>query len=129
MSTIPAGLRADYMRQRMEDKATITTAGGLYVGGTTSTSYMNPDGSTTLAVETEQLPPGPEGYPLVSNGPSTKPSYQQITSSMIANGSISKNKVSGLVTTVDGQSTKTLSIRQDPNDSNVLEIKFYTPSV
>lgn len=127
MSEIPAGLRADYMRKRMEDKATITVTGGLYVGGTTRTTYMNPNGITIPAVVTEQLPPGPSGYPLVSNGAGNKPTYQQIVNNMILDHSISPTKIQSLV--IDANDVPhVLKVQVHPSNSAILQILYYPES-
>lgn len=127
MSTIPAGLRADLMRHRMEDKATITAIGGLYVGSTSPVNFYDENGNVISAYETELLAPGTDKYPLVSNGTGQKPSYQQLTSAGIANGAITGDKLGeGTVVNSEGDSAKkTLEIYQSTSDVNILVIKYY----
>ena len=91
MSKIPSGLTGAAMRARMEDKATIRQTGGLYVGGTTSVSYVGGDDSSsgsTSAKQTEELPPLNRGYPLVSNGAGAIPSFQPLGSDAIVDNSV-----------------------------------------
>lgn len=127
MSTIPEGLRADYMRERMEDKATITAIGGLYIGGPTATYYHNNDGTMTPEChETIVLAPAPNstGLPLVSNGPNAVPSYQQLGSIGIAPEAVTKAKLgNGTVASADGNHKYVLDITKDSN--NIVTIHYY----
>ena len=120
MSTIPAGLRADLMRQRMEDKNTITAPGGLYVGGPTRVTVGGVDFYPTI-----MLPPGPSGWPLVSTG--TTVDYMQLPSHGIANGAATAEKLGTgtIVTSSSSASRHVLDVRPDANDSHVLIIEFH----
>ncbi len=122
MSTIPGGLRADYMRKRMEDKATINVIGGLYVGSTSST---NLDGTSNTFYVTECLPPSATvGLPLVSNGQNTIPSYQQLNTGGIAPQAVTKAKLgNGTIAAADPDHKYTLDITKDSN--NVVTIHYY----
>ena len=123
MSTIPEGLRADYMRKRMEDKATITVPGGLYVGGTSSTAVNG-----TSFYPAVCLAPGSNsaGLPLVSNGPNAIPSYQQVNTGGIADQAVTLAKMgNGTVVAADSTKQYVLSVENDSNDANVLVIRYY----
>ena len=122
MSTIPDGLRADLMRARMEDKATITAIGGLYVGGTNPINYVGSGGSIIPAYETECLPPGTSGYPLVSNGAGEKPSYKQVTNNGIEDEAVTGAKLGqGTIVALDGTKKYVLDISAS---NRVLNISF-----
>lgn len=120
MSTIPAGLRADIMRQRMEDKNTITAPGGLYVGGSTSVTV----GGETF-YPTVMLSPGTAGYPLVSMGNTV--TYAQLPSNGIAPGAATAEKLGTgtIVTSSSSASRHILDVKPDTNDSHVLIIEFH----
>lgn len=120
MSTIPAGLRADVMRQRMEDKNTIKVPGALYVGGPTSVTV----GGETF-YPTVRLEPGPSGWPLVSMGNTV--TYAQLPSRGIADGAVTAAKLgTGTIVASNSSASKhVLDIRPDANDSHVLIIEFH----
>ena len=130
MSTIPAGLRADHMRARMEDKATIQHTGGLYVGGTEQVTYYESEGdrpTTITAYDTVELYPtdASRNLPLVSNGEGQIPSYQLLTAGGIADGAITRELLGkGTVICATASGKKVLSIEEDQNDSNILVIRF-----
>ena len=119
MAEIPAGLRADYMRQRMEDQTTINVQGGLYVGGDTLKTVNGVDFYPTKCVA-----PGTAGYPLVSTG--TTVEYAQIKTGAIDDAAVTSAKL-GTGTIVPSDTTKkyTLDIRVDGNDSHVLIIEYH----
>ena len=130
MSTIPNGLRADHMRARMEDKASILHVGGLYVGGLASVTYVNDEDDPSAditAYETIELYPtiNDIGLPLVSNGAGAIPSYRQIGASSLVNGTITKDKLSNGTIVNTGNTKKVLNIHEDPNNSDILVIEFY----
>lgn len=91
MATIPTGLRADYMRKRMEDKYTIQNTGGLYIGSSDTVTYVNnKTGSETIsAYGTTELPPGAEFTVLqVTDSATTPVNYNLITTDNIADNGI-----------------------------------------
>lgn len=89
MATIEAGLRADVMRKRMEDKNTLTTKGALYVGSGTSSTVNG-----TVIYNTQALTAsGSTGYVLCSNGANQIPSYQRVGTNGIADGAITNDKI------------------------------------
>lgn len=133
MSTIPAGLRADYMRARMEDKATIQHTGGLYMGSTQAVTYRDINNGTATVVNayaTKELEPGTAGMPLISNGPGNELSYGPLTSSGIANNTITLNQLgNGTIGTNSGSNARYIfNISEDPDDDEVLVIEFYPES-
>lgn len=131
MSTIPAGLRSDLMRARMEDKATIQHTGSLYMGGSTPVVYKGISGGQVVDISgyaTEELQPGPAGYPLVSNGAGRPLSYQQIDVSTLGERIITRDKLgNGTVCMPSGYGAVKyfLDIMEDPADDEILLIKFY----
>lgn len=95
--TIPAGLRADLMRKRMEDKATMTAIGGIYMGSPTASSDLTSTNYSDISgtvYETTCLVPGASGLPLVSNGLGQQVGYSQLTGAGIASGAITADKIS-----------------------------------
>ncbi len=127
MSTIPAGLRADHMRTRMEDKAVVQHAGGLLVGGTTSvTYYISENPSTTdHFYDTVELEPGAAGTVLTSKGSGQIPEYKLISADSIADGAITANKLgNGTVLAADTMHKYALSVAPS-TDVNILRINFY----
>lgn len=128
MSIIPPGLRADHMRERMEDKATIQHTGGMYVGSTETFEYYDIEGDDPkIAYKTIELYPtdASRNLPLVSNGDGQIPSYQLLTAGGIADGAITRELLgSGTVICGTGSGKKVLSIEEDQNDSNILVIRF-----
>ena len=126
MSTIPAGLRADLMRNRMEDKATIQTTGSLYVGGTSPVTYYDEHGNPLSRFITEMLEPGDAGKVLMSNGANTKPSYQTVGTNSIADNAVSYAKLgTGTIVPSDSTHQYVLNVERDANDTNVLVIQYY----
>lgn len=132
MSTIPAGLRSDYMRARMEDKATIKNIGGLYMGSTQAVTFKDADSSGNPqadihAYATRELVPGEAGLPLVSNGLGRELSYRSIGLDAVGDKTITALKLGAgtLITSESETSRYVLDISEDPNDSNVLVIRFY----
>lgn len=94
MSKIPSGLTGYAMRQRMEDKAIVRHVGGLYIGGTGVQVYNGGDDTTTgntFGYVVEELIPGTNGLPLVSNGSFSLPSFRTIGSNGINDNSIGSN--------------------------------------
>ena len=125
MSTIPEGLRADYMRQRMLDKATITSIGGLYFGSRYGETYQGE--SLINGYRIAQLSPSAEKYALsvrvLPYTPLTKGNialeYRQIPEVGFVNGSITAAKIG------DGG-----IISPDPNTQYKLQIdKAQVPSI
>ena len=127
MSTIPAGLKAKDMRERMEDKATITLTGSLYVGGPTAVTYYNGANHTDPidAVETVELFAGAAGLPLVSNGVEEIPSYQAIGTDSIRDDAVTKDKLGNGTVVNNSNTKKVLSIHPDSSDSKILVIEYY----
>ena len=83
MSTIEAGLRADIMRERIEDKNSLTKKGDLYVGTGESKKV---GGYDICETGTLSIPSGCEGYPLVIDSKSTYGlTYKQIQASGLGN--------------------------------------------
>ena len=83
MSIIEAGLRADIMRERIEDKNSLTKKGDLYVGTGKSKTVQD---SKIYETGTLSIPSGCEGYPLVVD--STSPyglTYKKIQASGLGN--------------------------------------------
>ena len=131
MSQIPAGLRADHMRERMEDKATIKHSGALYVGSKTPVTFIDDETGTRPpidAYETVELVPElvNMGLPLVSNGENEIPSYQPLGTIAIMDGAITSDKLGdGTVISDDPQQTrKRLSIHPKNGDSSILVIEY-----
>ena len=85
MSIIEAGLRADIMRGRIEDKNSLTKKGDLYVG--TGNSKTVPDSKTKIyETGTLSIPSGCEGYPLVVDSTSQYGlAYKKIQASGLGN--------------------------------------------
>lgn len=127
--TIPAGLKANLMRERMEDKATIANAGSLYVGGLTSTVFVDENGNNLSGYVTEELKPSSTvGLPLVSKGAGAKPAYEPINTVGISNKAVTKDKMgSGTIVTTAGNNDKMiLEIAPSTTDPNILEIRYYS---
>lgn len=83
MSTIEAGLRADIMRERIEDKNSLAKKGDLYVGTGKSKTVQD---SKIYETGTLSIPSGCEGYPLVVDSKSTYGlAYKQIQASGLGN--------------------------------------------
>lgn len=83
MSIIEPGLRADIMRQRIEDKNSLAKKGDLYVG---TGSYETVSDSIICKTGTLSIPSGCEGYPLVVDSKSTYGlTYKQIQASGLGN--------------------------------------------
>lgn len=129
MSTIPKGLRADYMRQRMEDKATITSAGGIYVGRTAITLHGDRNGNTSgtiTAYETDCQPLGGAGLPLVSNGTSggwPYLSYKALGTAGVADNAINYAKLgAGTVVSPNNNKKKVFDAYMD---GDILIITYY----
>ena len=85
MSIIEAGLRADIMRGRIEDKNSLTKKGDLYVG--TGKSNTVPDSNYKIyETGTLSIPSGCEGYPLVVDSTSQYGlTYKKIQASGLGN--------------------------------------------
>ena len=128
MSTIPAGLRVDYMRERMEDKATITVPGGIYVGGATPKTYHNADGSTITGYETVCLPPGADGLPLIAktvDGVKTL-EHAQIGADAIADNAMTQAKFGvGTVVSADNNAGPYYFKVTSDSDEKVCKITYY----
>ena len=123
--TIPAGLRADYMRKRMEDKATIHVTGSLYVGGDTTIQLHEDNTNTTIdAQETVELVPGGAGLPLVSKGSEQIPEYTTIKTAGIADAAITKAKL-GNGAVINGNDDGNKKILKIETDGDVLTIRYY----
>lgn len=127
MSTIPKGQRADLMRARMEDKAVITSIGGLYMGSTVSATFGEKTRTTqqtnlTGRYATKMLAPAAgdadKGMPLTSQGIGHELAYVALTqaSDAFADDSILPAKVKGNLVLTGSTLKKTLSIEQDGTD-------------
>ncbi len=86
MSTIPTGLRADFMRKRIVDKATIKNIGSLYVGSGTNMDYGDVQGR-----EINELPPGSAGQILYSTSNGIE--YHTLTTNDFPDRTIGWNKL------------------------------------
>lgn len=75
---IKPGLRADIMRNLMETKNTLSTAGSIYVGTGTYTS-MGPSGDLIEVYKTKALPLGVAGQILCANSDATDLEYRYIS--------------------------------------------------
>lgn len=96
MSKIPSGLLGNQMRARMEDKATIKHVGGLYVGGSTSTTFNGGDDTTegtTNAKTVKEIYPDSDtqGCPLVAG---VNPAFKKMTRIGIADKAITAQHLS-----------------------------------
>lgn len=83
MSIIEAGLRADIMRGRIEDKNSLTKKGDLYVGTGKSKAVQD---SKIYETGTLSIPSGCEGYPLIVDSTSQYGlTYKKIQASGLGN--------------------------------------------
>ena len=117
MAVIPKGLRADYMRKRMEDKSAMNVTGGLYMGGTTSITLNN--ATTTISAKaTEILVPGESELALQSQESGSKLVYSTVGTAGFADSQILRRSL-GAGTVVgknDGDIKKTLAITVSGDD-------------
>ena len=122
MSTIQNNLKANIMREHMEDKNTLNSKGSLYVGLGTTHSV-----SSEIIQETDKLSVGSNNQVLIADSSTSSGlKYGLIQAANISDEAITKEKINSNVADQNFVSNNVTKMKLSKEDGEALSLIFKT---